>query len=172
MDQADGRAYRGQAVVPVDGTVEFDYYADRPSALEAETAAIRAERPVHNIQHNHVRITVEIEAEVPEFNLANVFALLALVSGGLLAAKWAADFLANWWVKRQGVRQGVPVQIPPVVNPFTQDSPSGLQQFFYAMMTATTLASAQDNRELLRTMMPMQETAWLTKPLVPPAPAE
>jgi hypothetical protein len=151
---------------PVEGAVDFEYYADRVTAREAEATAIRDEHPVHNIQHNRVRITVEIEAEVPEFSPGNIFATAAMVSGGLLLTKWAADFLANWWVQRQGAKQGLQVQVPPVVNPFTRDPLSPTAKFFYLMLAAT--ANAQDNPEIAK-LVP--GTAWTTLPPAPVAPA-
>lgn len=151
----------GKPWFPVDGTIEFDYYADRATALEAEATAIRDEHPVHNVQHNRVRISVEIEAEIPEFSPGNIFAMAAMVSGGLLLAKWAADFMANWWVQRQGAQQGVPVQVPPVVCPFTRNPLSPMAEFFYMMLMAT--ANAQDNSELLK-LSPAAELAWPPKP--------
>jgi hypothetical protein len=39
-------------------------HPDRHSALTAEAVAIRDEHPVHNIQHNTVRVKLTAEAEV------------------------------------------------------------------------------------------------------------
>jgi hypothetical protein len=149
---------------PVNGLVEFEEYPDRISALEAETIAIRDEHPVHNIQHNGetVRLRLRVEAEVEiEYQPGSIFAAAALATGGLLLLKWAADFSANWWVRRQGAKQRVPVHVPLVVNPFTQDPPSPLAQFFYLMIAAT--AAAQDDPELFN-QMPAHGLAWMTKP--------
>jgi hypothetical protein len=147
---------------PRDGVVEFEEYPDRILALDAEAVAIRDESPLHNIQHNGdaIRLRLRVEAEVEmEYHPGSVFALLALISGGLLAGKLAADFLANWWVKRQGAKQGVPVQVPLVVNPFTQDPPGLLAQFFYLALAAT--ANSEKDAELLK-LTPLQGMAWMT----------
>lgn len=98
----------------------------------------------------------------------SIFATAALAAGGLLVLKWAADLLANWWVQRQGTRQGVTVQVPPVVNPFTQDPPSPLAQFFYLMTAAA--ATAQHDPELIK-QMPAHGKAWLTQPPTTSPPA-
>jgi hypothetical protein len=136
---------------PHDGVIEYQEYSDRDSALNAEAVAIRDEHPKHNIQHNGdtIRLRLRVEAEVEiEYKPGGIFATAAMATGGLLLLKWTADFLATWWVHRQGARQGVPVQVPPVVNPFTQDPPSALAQVFYLTMAAS--AAAQGDPELLK----------------------
>lgn len=146
---------------PPGGVVEFKEYPDRISALNAEAVAIRDEHPLHNIQHNGetVRLRLRVEAEV-EIKPGSIFATAAVAAGGLLLLKWSADFLANWWVQRQGAKQGVPVNVPPVVNPFTQDPPSPLAQFFYLTMAAT--AAARHDPDLLK-LMPSTGMAWMAK---------
>lgn len=97
---------------------------------------------MHNIQHNGetVRLRLRVEAELEiDYQPGSIFATATLATGGLLVLKWAADFLANWWVQRQRAKQGVPVRVPSVVNPFTQDPPSPLVQFFYVMIAATVV---------------------------------
>ena len=96
-----------------------------------------------------LRLRVEAEAEI-EYKPGNIFAAAAVAAGGLLLLKWAADFLANWWVQREGAKHGVSVQVPPVVNPFTQDPPSPLVQFFYLAIAAS--AVAQHDAELVKLM--------------------
>jgi hypothetical protein len=148
---------------PPDGVVEFEEYRDRISALNAEAISIRDEHPRHNIQHNGetVRLRLRVEAEVEiEYKPGSIFATAAVTAGGLLLLKWAADFLANWWVQRRGAKQGVPVQVPPVVNPFTQEPPSPLAQFFY--LTIAAAAATQHDPELLQ-LMPSTGTTWVTK---------
>jgi hypothetical protein len=154
---------------PIDGVVEFEQYPNRPAALAAEEKAIRKEKPLYNIQHNgdNIRMRLRIEAEV-EFHPGNIAAMLALVSGGLLAGKWAADALANWWVQRQGTKQGVEVQVPKVVNPFAQDPLSPLAKFCYLMLAMA--ATAEQNPDLLKTIPPQALTA-MSQALVTPAQA-
>ena len=114
-----------------------------------------------------LRLRVQAEVEI-EYKPGSIFATAAVAAGGLLLLKWAADFLANWWVQRQGAKQGVPVHVPLVVNPFTQDPPSPLAQFFYLTMAAA--AAAQHDPELLQ-RMPYQGMARMTKLPVTPAQA-
>jgi hypothetical protein len=150
---------------PHDGVIEFQEYSDRDSALDAEAIAIRDEHPLHNIQHNgetiRLRLCVEAEVEI-EYKPGSILATAAVATGGLLLPKWTADFLAAWWVQRQGARQGVPVQVAPVVNPFTQDSPSPLAQFFYLTIAAS--AAAQHDPELLKLLPQTAMVRTMTAP--------
>lgn len=138
---------------PRDGVVEFEEYPDRISASNAEAAAIRDEHPLHNVQHNDERVRLRVEAGVEiEYKPGSILAAAAVTAGSLLLLKWAGDFLANWWVQRQGAKQGVQVQVPPVVNPFTQDPPSPLAQFFYLTLAAT--AAAHKDPDLIKLIAP------------------
>lgn len=135
---------------PADCVVEVEEYPDRLSALDAEAAAIRREHPLHNVQHNTVRIDVTASAEV-ELSPANLLAMAAIASGSLLLLQWGASYLANWWVQRQGAKQGIPVQVPPVINPFTATPSSALATFFYCTAAAAIAAQrAGSSPEALR----------------------
>jgi predicted GIY-YIG superfamily endonuclease len=126
------------------GRVDVEAYPDRASALAAEEAAIKAEKPLYNIIHNTARVKVEVSAEIP-LSAESIFYLVAAALGMLLLGRWAADVFSAWWVRRRGANEGIPVQLPPARNPFTEEPPSTLLQLFYGALAVAAYRQQQDD---------------------------
>jgi hypothetical protein len=103
---------------------------------ELEQFAIQSEHPRYNIQHNTCRIKVELTAEVSVPSGDGLVALVATSALAIIMAKWAFDAVANWSVKRRATRAGVPIDLPPVRNPFKTDTPSWPVALLYASVVA------------------------------------
>jgi hypothetical protein len=53
-----------------------------------------------------------------------------------LAAKWGADALANWMVRRRAAQAGMEVDLPSVQNLFLADPPSFPLRLMYIAIAA------------------------------------
>jgi len=126
---------------PDNGRISWRQYPDRASALEAEARAIRRKHPVHNIQHNTVRVEVSVEAEV-NLSLNGVAAVVAGLTGLYLLVKWGADVLAVRRERELAQRQGIGHQSPAVANPFTQQPLSTAASVFYAALVVALMPPA------------------------------
>jgi hypothetical protein len=114
---------------------------------EAERRAIQAERPRYNIQYNRGRLKIEVEAELPGSG-AGLVVLVAGAAAGVLAAKWGAESLANWMVRRRAGRAGIPIELPPVQNPFVEEPPSLPLKLIHALLA--TSGSGDRDTDLAR----------------------
>jgi predicted GIY-YIG superfamily endonuclease len=132
-----GQHVRGKEWFPPDGRITFVMYAGRASVLAAEEAAIRRERPVHNIQHN-IRIELAVRAD---FNLTGngLFAMTAAVLGACLLLKWGSDAYAVRRVRVLAERQGIEHESPKVACPFTENPMSTPAKLFWTALLAASV---------------------------------
>ncbi len=130
-----GEHWRSKAWITETARIDVEWFpADEID--EAERQAIRREHPLYNVQHNGGRLRIEVAAEVtlPPPSPESLAAMLAAVLAGCMAAVWVFDSLANWNVKRRAERAGLPVEVPPARNLFTQDPPHWSAQLLESLM--------------------------------------
>lgn len=110
-------------------SITLKTYPDRDAVLAAEERAIKRERPLYNLVHNH---RVEVEVVVSAEDIArNAAGLGMLICAGLLGARWVADAAAAWWIQQRPA-DGGPVRVPGPRNPFAESPEPVLVTMFKA----------------------------------------
>lgn len=130
-------------------TIKLKRIQGREAVEAAERKAIRSKRPLRNIQHNRAPV-MEISAEEMQRGMAS---LAALVCGGLLGVRWAADAGSNWWTRQRSGEE--PVVLPPVRNPFAESPPSLLLNL---MKAYSEVASGKTDLPLMVSTVDTGET--------------